>query len=96
MKSIHVEYEVEKENAEEARKLISELLYHIRLNETGTIEYRCFYFKSNVGRFFHIMTFEHDEAEEKHRQASYTKGFIENIYRLTGKDPQLKFIEEVR
>lgn len=96
MISIHVRFEVEKDKVEAARRLISEFLYDIRQHESGTIEYRSFYYKSWPHCFFHIITFDNDAAEETHRNAAYTRKFIEALYKIVTKDPELKFITEIR
>lgn len=95
MISIHVRFEVEKNSIEQARKLISEFLYEIQRNESGTIEYRSFFFQSWPHRFFHIITFENDRAEKIHRNADYTKKFIDELYKIVTAGPELKFIKEI-
>ncbi len=81
-----VKYKVKKGSEEIVVQSIQRLLNAILINEPGT-KYEAF--KSGDEReFIHIINFSDHQAELRHKEAEYTREFVEEIYLYCEITPQ--------
>lgn len=83
-------YQVREDKVSEIKEAIKELVEAVAENEPGTF-YDTYYAEDNTS-FVHFMSFVDREAEEKHRNAPYTKKFYELLRPACETDPEIKFV----
>ncbi len=88
MEHLFVSFKVKKENIEDAKRIITKFINHIKDKEPGTISYHCYQEKSDETSFIHVMTFQNEEAEETHRHTNYVRRFINELYPLCEMEPE--------
>jgi len=85
-----VEFEIKPSKKEEVINAIENLTRVVHVSEPGSRLYVSFQDKKNQNKFVHIMCFENEGAEMKHRSAGYTQEFVEIINRTCKKEPVFK------
>ena len=83
-------YKVREEKVEEIKQAIKEFVEAVAENESGTF-YDAFYAEDNTS-FVHFMSFADREAEEKHRNAPYSRKFADILYPACVEEPEFKFV----
>lgn len=94
MKSYLLEYKLKPGNAEKAAELIKKFVESVQ-NEEGTLLYSPFQYVNENNKFIHVISFENESAEALHKDAEYTKKFVEELSALTVDEPkytQIKYL----
>ncbi len=87
MEHLIVTFKVKKNKVEEAKVTIRKFVDEIRQREPGTILYNCFQERSDNTSFIHMMSFESETAEERHRRTAYVKEFTAKLYPVCKAEP---------
>ncbi len=95
MKSIIIHFKVKQDKISFAKEIIKLFVDNIKVNEQATVQYQSLQEKEDPTRFTHIMTFKNEQADEAHRNAHYTKEFVEKLYPICTKEPQFSEVELV-
>ncbi len=86
-----------KEDADKGfvKGIIREFINQIKANEAETVTYRSFWETDNPRQFFHLMSFENEEAHQKHRNSAYCNDFVSQLYPLCEEAPEAINLGEV-
>ena len=87
------EFSVPEEHREDAREAIARFVVAVREHEPGTLTYRAF--ERPGGRFLHLMTFEDEAAEDRHRRTEHVREFVDVLYPLCSREPVFTHVEEI-
>jgi quinol monooxygenase YgiN len=90
MKSYLLEYKLKPGNFDQVCKLIRDFVEQVQIEE-GTLLYSPFHYIEENNKFVHVISFENASAEAMHKEAEYTKKFIEQLSQLTINEP--KYVE---
>lgn len=74
------EYVVKKGKLDKVKEAIATFVRTVHVSEPGTKIYVSVQDKENESRFLHFMIFESEGAEQKHKNAGYTKEFSEILF----------------
>ena len=89
-----VSYKVDEDAIEAAKLAIKEFIEGIRKHESQT-NYHAYQISEDKSQFIHLMVFPDNAAEEKHRNAEYTKKFVHDLLPLCEQEPKFSDIEIV-
>jgi quinol monooxygenase YgiN len=90
---VMIPFQVQEDKVEEAKKVISEFISHIRRNEPGTLLYNSLQLKKDPTSFIHFMIFADNDAHMKHRSAEYVLEFVKKLYAICPNEPFPIFLE---
>ena len=88
-------YEVRPDALDECLRAVREFVAYVRDNEPGTRLYAAFREQGEATRFTHVMVFDDDAAEERHRTSAAVRRFTDALYPLTAGGVQFTDFEEV-
>ena len=71
-------YRIKGDKLEEVKEAVAEFVEAVKLNEPATLFYEAYQGTDDLS-FFHIMTFENEEAEEKHRSTPHMGTFVAKL-----------------
>jgi len=94
MKYKMAKFSVKRENLSVAIAAIEEFVSQVKKHEQDTLKYES-YQTMEKNEFVHFMCFKDEQAEQHHRNASYTKKFVEVLYPLCEKLPLFTDIKPV-
>ncbi len=75
--------------------IVLEFIRNIKANEPETATYRSFRHKDEPRKFFHIMSFENEEAHQTHRNSTYCNAFVSQLYPLCEQAPEAVDLDEI-
>ena len=90
-----VQYKVKAGEVDKAKAAIAEFIRHIKKGEPDTLYYYSYQHSSDHHKFMHVMAFKDAAAEEKHKNSSYCKAFVDIIYPLSVEGPDFTDLEPV-
>jgi quinol monooxygenase YgiN len=90
-KRMLIEFEVFPEATQQAEVFISDFVENVRKHEPATLSYSSFREAKNTCRFIHVMIFENELAQQRHRNSENVKVFTDKLYRICSQEP--KFTE---
>jgi quinol monooxygenase YgiN len=73
------EFEIKPDKKQEVIEAIERFTRTVHVSEPGSKLYVSFQDKKNQNKFIHIMVFENEGAELKHKTAGYTQEFTEIV-----------------
>jgi quinol monooxygenase YgiN len=82
-----VEFEVKPNKRKKVIEAIEHFTRAVHVSEPGSRLYVSLQDKKNINKFIHIMAFENEGAEMKHKTAGYTQDFVEKINKTCEKEP---------
>ena len=85
-----VEFEVLEGRREEMIEAIEIFTRAVHVSEPGSRLYVSLQDKSNLNKFTHIMAFENEGAELKHKTAGYTEEFVQTLDNFCKNKPVFK------
>ena len=85
-----VEFEVLEERREEMIEAIEIFTRAVHVSEPGCRLYVSLQDKTNLNKFTHIMAFENEGAELKHKTAGYTEEFVDILDKICKNKPVFK------
>lgn len=85
-----VEFEVLEERREEMIEAIEIFTRAVHVSEPGSRLYVSLQDKTNLNKFTHIMAFENEGAELKHKTAGYTEEFVDILDKICKNKPVFK------
>ncbi len=85
-----VEFEVLEGRREEMIEAIEIFTRAVHVSEPGSRLYVSLQDKSNLNKFTHIMAFENEGAELKHKTAGYTEEFVQILDNFCKNKPVFK------
>lgn len=88
-------YRVKEDKLDEVREVVTEFVDAVKENEPATLFYEAYQGREDVS-FFHLMTFENDEAEEAHRVTPHMAAFVQRLYPDCEEEPGFVELELVR
>lgn len=88
MEHLFIKFKIKKGRIEEAKLIIKKFVDEIKTKEPGTVLYNCYQEKSDETSFIHTISFENEEAEERHRHTVYVKDFVEKLYPICKAVPE--------
>ena len=84
------EFEIKSGKKQEVMEAIENFTRTVHVSEPGSRLYVSFQDKKNQNKFIHIMCFENEGAEMKHKSAGYTREFVQLINKSCKKEPVYK------
>ena len=90
---VMIPFKVNDDKVDEAKKLVSELISHIRENEPGVLLYKSMQAKDDPTTFINFIIFKDNEAQMDHRKAGYVVRFVKDLYAICPADPHPVFLE---
>lgn len=88
-------YRIKEDKVDEVKEAVSDFVDAVKRNEPATLFYEAYHGQGDVS-FFHIMTFEDDEAEEAHRTTPHMAVFVQKLYPHCEEEPGFVELELVR
>lgn len=88
------EYSVKPEELDTVLKAIENFVEEVRNNEPQT-NYQAYQLSENNSQFIHIMSFMNSEAEEKHKNATYTLAFADVLYPRCDQQPVFRDMNSI-
>ncbi len=80
---ITAQYEVRPEFSKECKKVVQDLVDHVKNNEPGILFYLAHQDILNPMRFHHTIIFENEAALTVHQSSPASKRFVEAVYPKT-------------
>jgi quinol monooxygenase YgiN len=90
---VMIPFKVNEDKVDEAKKIISELISHVRENEPGVLLYKSLQAKNDPTTFIHFIIFKDNEAQMLHRRAGYLIQFVKDLYAICPADPHPVHLE---
>jgi quinol monooxygenase YgiN len=90
---VMIPFKVHENKLDEAKKVISELISHVRENEPGTLLYKSLQMKKDPTSFINFIIFADNNAHMKHRSAAYVMEFVKKLYELCPAEPFPIFLD---
>lgn len=81
------EFTVRPEAVDEGKAAIAAFVAAVAAGEEGTQLYSSFQQADEPTRFLHVMVFDYEEAEARHRGSEWVKRFTDALYPLTEQPP---------
>ena len=96
MSKIHMMaiYRVKREKLKEIREAVVQFVTAVKENEPGTLFYEAYQGKGDLS-FFHVMTFEDGDSEERHRNTPHMEIFARKLYPNCEEEPGFVELELV-
>ncbi len=88
-------YRVKEEKLDQVREAVAEFVDAVKTNEPATLFYEAYQGVGDIS-FFHVMTFENEEAEEAHRITPHMAAFVQKLYPDCEEEPGFVELELVR
>lgn len=88
-------YRVKEDKLDEVKEAVSTVVEAIKENEPGTLFYEAYQGQEDVS-FFHIMTFENEEAESTHRSTPHMAEFAKVLYPNCVEEPVFVELDMIR
>ncbi len=88
-------YRVKEDKLQEVITAVEEFVDAVKDNEPGTLVYESVRGKDDLS-FFHIMTFQNEEAEESHRSTPHMSKWVKTLYPNCQEEPVFVELDLVR
>lgn len=88
-------YRVKEDKIEEVKEAVAIVVDAIKDNEPGTLFYEAYQGQEDVS-FFHMMTFENEDAEETHRSTPHMAEFAAKLYPNCVEEPVFVELDLIR
>lgn len=82
-----LQFEIHEKKSQEVIEAIEQLTHTVHVSEPGCRLYISIRDSQDQNKFIHIMAFENEGAEMKHRSAAYSESFMDLLHRTCKKKP---------
>jgi len=88
-------YRIKEDKIDEVKEAVATVVDAIKENEPGTLFYEAYQGQEDVS-FFHMMTFENEDAEEIHRSTPHMAEFAAALYPNCVEEPVFVELDLIR